>query len=163
MEDTYRRRISMSEQLKYRIREFIYPQDYAAAANLWRSAMGGVKFSQSDSEEEIKKKLTRDPDLFLVAECNGEIIGTVIGGFDGRRAMVYHLAVQPNFRGQGIGAALMHEVERRIWEKGALKIYLMMNSEHPELIDYYQKLGWKKMDVFVSAKEKDKSCSASQC
>lgn len=144
-------------QENYVIREFEYPQDYASAAKLWRTVKGGVKFSQSDTEEEIQKKLTRDPDLLLVAEYDGKVIGTVIGGFDGRRAMVYHLAVDSAHRGKGIGAALMQEVEKRIWAKGALKIYLMMNSEHPELIDYYRKLGWEKMDVYVSAKEKDKA------
>ncbi len=155
MENPDRRRLSMAEHQHFSIREFKYPQDYAAAANLWHTAQGGVKFSQSDTETEIQKKLTRDPDLFLVAEVDGKVIGTIIGGFDGRRAMVYHLAVAPQNRGSGIGEALMQEVEKRIWEKGALKIYLMINNDHPELLDYYQKLGWQKMSVFVSAKEKE--------
>ena len=153
----------MTTPSSWRIREFIFPQDYPAAAEIWKTAKGGVRFSPSDTEAETCKKLERDPDLFLVAEMDGAIIGTVIGGFDGRRAMIYHLAVRQEYRRQGIAAALMAEVEKRIWAKGALKIYLMMNSEHPDLVDYYRRLGWEKMDVFVAAKEKGKSCSASQC
>ena len=48
---------------------------------------------RSDTLAEITKKVQRDPDLFLVAEADGRLIGSVIGGFDGRRGMIYHLAV----------------------------------------------------------------------
>jgi predicted N-acetyltransferase YhbS len=44
------------------------------------------------------KSLQRDPDLFLVAEMDGEIIGSVMGEYDGRRGLVYHLAVAHEFR-----------------------------------------------------------------
>jgi ribosomal protein S18 acetylase RimI-like enzyme len=112
-----------------------------------------VKFSASDTEVEIQKKLQRDPDLFLVVVSEDKIIGTVLGGFDGRRGMVYHLAVERTHRGQGIAHALMAEIEKRITAKGALKIYLMMNRDHPELVEFYTKLGWSKMDVLIAGKE----------
>ena len=73
---------------------------------------------RSDTPAEIEKKLTRDPDLFLVAEHDNKIIGTVIGGFDGRRGLLYHLAVDGSFRGQGIGTLLLSEVESRLRLKG---------------------------------------------
>jgi len=135
------------------MRELVFPQDYPRVARLWKTVGGGVKFGKSDTEEEIRTKLTRDPDLFLVVESDGEIIGTVLGGFDGRRAMIYHLAVAQNFRGKGIAHALMTEIENRLTAKGARKIYLMMNRDHPELIDFYAKLGWSVMDIYVAGKE----------
>ena len=76
-----------------RIREFNYPEDYPAARLLWENAGPGIQLRRSDEPEEIRKKTERDPDLFLVAEADGKMVGTVIGGFDGRRGMVYHLAV----------------------------------------------------------------------
>ena len=87
------------------IREFHYPQDYEQAARLWQSMDQGVRFSRSDVPAEIEKKLTRDPDLFLAAELDGELVGTVIGGFDGRRGMIYHLAVAATHRRRGIAKA----------------------------------------------------------
>ena len=54
---------------------------------------------RSDTLDEISKKIIRDPNLFLVAEQKGVIIGAVIGGFDGRRGLVYHLAVAEKHRG----------------------------------------------------------------
>ncbi|HSQ40630.1 MAG TPA: hypothetical protein VLM78_10780, partial [Anaerolineales bacterium] len=59
------------------IREFHYPPDYEQAARLWQSMDKGVRFSRSDVPAEIEKKLARDPDLFLVAEWDGELVGTV--------------------------------------------------------------------------------------
>ncbi|HEU4745766.1 MAG TPA: hypothetical protein VFS61_11040, partial [Anaerolineales bacterium] len=74
-----------------RIREFCFPADYEPVFALWRSIERGVHTGRSDTLAEIEKKLARDPDLFLVAESDGAIIGSVIGGYDGRRGLVYHL------------------------------------------------------------------------
>lgn len=135
------------------IREIIFPQDYPQVAELWQTVGGGVKFGKSDTETEIRKKLQRDPDLFLVCESEDRIIGTVLGGFDGRRGMIYHLAVAENYRKRGIGQALMNEIENRITAKGAYKIYLMMDKNYPELVEFYTKLGWTMMDVVTAGKE----------
>ncbi len=107
----------------------------------------GVNVGRSDTRTEIEKKVARDPDLFLVAEADGCIIGSVIGGFDGRRGLIYHLAVSASFREQGVGSRLMEEVERRLRAKGCLKCYLMVLPDNPELEDYYRRRGWGRMDT----------------
>ena len=96
-----------------KIREFCFPSDYDSVYRLWESIEKGVHVGRSDTLAEIGKKITRDPDLFLIAEADGAIIGSVIGGFDGRRGLIYHLAVAASFRGLGIGSRLMDEVEAR--------------------------------------------------
>ncbi len=105
----------------YILREFHYPQDFRAVITLWQAAGPGIGLGRSDTIEEIEKKLHRDPDLFLVAELDGVIVGSVLGGFDGRRGMVYHLAVKEELRGQGLGTALMDEIEGRLKSKGCLR------------------------------------------
>jgi ribosomal protein S18 acetylase RimI-like enzyme len=127
------------------IRSFSFEQDYAAARDLWNASGPGVQLGQSDTPEEIAKKLQRDPDLFLVAEQDGQVIGTVIGGFDGRRGMIYHLAVAQNFRGQGVGKALMAELEDRLRARGCLRAYLMVVHGNDEAVRFYENLGWGKM------------------
>jgi ribosomal protein S18 acetylase RimI-like enzyme len=126
-------------------REFRFPDDYKAAVQLWTSMEKGVHVGKSDTPEEIQKKLDRDPDLFLVAEVDGQIIGTVMGGYDGRRGLIYHLAVSRELRGQGIGSRLMAEVEERLRAKGCLKCYLLTTSDNTEAGVFYQHLGWYEM------------------
>ena len=135
------------------IREFDLAHDYEAVLALWRAAGPGIQVGPSDTQEEIAKKLTRDPDLFLVVEEAGEINGAVLGGFDGRRGMVYHLAVLPEQRGRGLGAALLTELESRFKAKGCLKSYLLVVPENPQVLDFYRKRGWGVMDVYVMGKE----------
>jgi len=108
---------------------------------------------RSDTLAEIAKKVQRDPDLFLVAEAGGRLIGSVIGGFDGRRGMIYHLAVAVEYRQRGIGAALMDEVERRLKAKGCLKSYLLVVAGNEDAIEFYAKRGWQAMDVTIMGKE----------
>ena len=136
-----------------RIREFNLARDYDAVIALWQSAGPGVHLGFSDTPEEISKKLKRDPDLFLVAEAEEQIVGAVIGGFDGRRGMVYHLAVAPEARGRGLGAALMAELESRLKAKGCLKYYLLVTHDNPGVLDFYQRLGWSVMPVQIMGKE----------
>ena len=128
------------------IREYDHPQDYPAIKELWESMEKGVHMGRSDFPEEITKKVSRDPDLFLVAESDGQIIGSVIGGYDGRRGILYHLAVTKDFRQQGVGGQLLDVVEARLKAKGCLKCYLMVVPGNPELERFYEKRGWHFMD-----------------
>ena len=129
------------------IRQFQYPEDYSQVHDLWDSIDKGVRLGRSDTPAEIEKKLSRDPDLFLVAECGGNIVGTVIGGYDGRRGHIYHLAVNPLSQGRGIGSVLMEEIEARLRDKGCLKSYLMVAEDNHEVDNFYKKLGWQHMDA----------------
>lgn len=138
----------------FQIREFRLPSDYRQVFELWQAIEKGVHVGRSDTLAEIGKKLERDPDLFLVAESAGRIIGSVMGGFDGRRGLIYHLAVASTFRGQGVGSRLMDEVESRLRAKGCLKCYLLVTVDNSEVEDYYLQRGWQQMDqVHIFGKE----------
>lgn len=129
------------------IRQFQYPEDYQPVHDLWSSIEKGVHVGRSDTPAEIEKKIGRDPDLFLVAVCEERIVGSVIGGYDGRRGLIYHLAVSASLRGQGIGSRLMDEVESRLRAKGCLKSYLLVAEDNREVEAYYQHRGWKPMNT----------------
>jgi ribosomal protein S18 acetylase RimI-like enzyme len=136
------------------IREFHYPSDYPAARLLWENAGPGIQLRRSDEPAEIQKKLQRDPDLFLVAETGDRLVGTVVGGFDGRRGMVYHLAVAEPFRHQGIGELLMDELERRLKAKGCIRCYLLVTLENESAMRFYEKRGWAHMQsVYTYGKD----------
>lgn len=136
------------------IREFRFPEDYPAVYDLWTQAGSGIHLRKSDEADEIAKKIERDGDLFLVAEADGKIIGAVLGGFDGRRGMVYHLAVAAAFRQQGVGAKLMAELEKKLREKGCIRYYLLVTKDNQGAIRFYTNLGWKPMDdLFAYGKD----------
>jgi ribosomal protein S18 acetylase RimI-like enzyme len=135
------------------LREFRFPDDYAPIRELWEHAGPGVHLGVSDSLEEIEKKVRRDPDMFLLAEDNGQIIGAVVGGFDGRRGMVYHLAVAESHRRLGVGTILMDELERRLKAKGCRKAYLLVVPGNLAAPMFYEKRGWQAMDVAIFGKE----------
>lgn len=142
--------------ISIRIRQFRYPDDYAQTTQLWQGTEKGIKIGRSDEPREIEKKLQRDPDLFLVAEAGDEIVGTVIGGFDGRRGLIYHLAVHAAYRGQGVGSRLMDEVQARLRAKGCIRCYLHVTTDNREAVQYYEKRGWRLMDyVYTFGKDLD--------
>ena len=141
-------------EVSYQLREFRWPDDLQAVLDLWQSSGPGVQLGRSDTPQELHHKLQRDPDLFLVAESQGQVIGAVIGGYDGRRGLVYHLAVDPGCRQRGLGAALMEELEERLRQKGCIKCYLLVVRENDTAIAFYEKHGWEHMDmVYLFGKE----------
>jgi ribosomal protein S18 acetylase RimI-like enzyme len=94
--------------------------DYPVVYVLWQR--GDLWMRPSDAPEQTVLKLARDPQLFLVArDAAGAMVGTVMGGWDGRRAYVYHLAVLPGRTRQGIATRLMDQLEERFRALGALK------------------------------------------
>lgn len=126
-----------------RLREFSFAEDYERVLALWQGIESGMHVGRSDTPGEIQKKIQRDPDLFLVAEADGRLIGTVIGGFDGRRGMIYHLAVEKNFRGRGIGGMLLSEVEKRLQARGCLKCIMHVLDDNEEAMQFYRNKGWR--------------------
>jgi ribosomal protein S18 acetylase RimI-like enzyme len=135
------------------LREFQFPTDFSQVITLWKNAGPGIHLRRSDEKEEISKKLKHDPDLFLVAEVGNRIIGSVLGGFDGRRGMVYHLAVDSFFRNKGIGTELMSELEKRMKQKGCIRSYLLVTHDNLEAIRYYESHGWEQMDLLIYGKD----------
>jgi ribosomal protein S18 acetylase RimI-like enzyme len=134
------------------IQTFNIKEDLDPVLELWSVAGPGIQVGLSDTEEEIKKKLKRDPDLFLVARQNDRLVGAVLGGFDGRRGMVYHLAIHNESRRDGIGTALMTEFENRLRAKGCLKYYFLVTKDNLDAVHFYEKIGCEMMDLNVMGK-----------
>ncbi len=125
--------------------------DYQQVAAVWRAS--GLSPRPSDTRWEVAKKLRRDQDLFLVACAGPRIVGSVIGGWDGRRCWVYRMAVHPEHQRQGIGTALMRELEARFQAKGSLAINLIYNSANQRADAFYRSLGYTPREgVSVMAK-----------
>jgi len=76
-----------------------------------------------------------------------------MGGFDGRRGLMYHLAVQEEHRKNGIGSMLVEELERRLREKGCIRYYLLVTRDNEEAIHFYENRGWKKMEEYILGKD----------
>ena len=115
--------------------------DYPRVKDLWTES--GLRASLGDSFEEIKRKISRDSELFLVAELEGIVVGTVLGAWDGRRGWIYHLGVLPMNQRSGIGARLVAEVEARMRSKGVLKVNALIYNTNRNSIAFFKKIGYK--------------------
>ncbi len=115
--------------------------DYPVVHVLWQR--GDLWIRPSDGPAATLLKLARDPDLFLVArDARGRIVGTVMGGWDGRRAYVYHLAVAPDRRRRGIAGRLMDELEARLRTKGAVKAKLQILAGNEVSRGFFRRRGY---------------------
>ncbi len=122
------------------IREFRIT-DYEEVMHLWKD--NGLIIRPGDEIDGIKVKLERDPDIFLVAEENHEIIGVVMGAWDGRRGWINHLAVKPSHQRSGIGTALLRELEKLLKAKGAKKVNAQIYRWNRKSIDFFKASGYE--------------------
>ena len=121
------------------------PTDEAAVVALWREC--GLTRPWNDPQRDIARKLTEQPELFLVGSVGARVIATAMVGFDGHRGWVYYLAVAASHRKQSVGRALMHDAERLLIERGCPKLNLMVRSSNAEVIAFYRALGYVQDDV----------------
>jgi len=128
------------------IRPFV-PDDEAEVVALWEAA--GLTRPWNDPRKDVARKLRVQPEWFLVAALGGEIVGSVMAGYDGHRGWVNYLAVSSAYRRTGVGRALMSEVERVLGEAGCPKINMQIRGTNDSAVGFYQALGYTKDDVIT--------------
>ena len=119
--------------------------DVAALLRFWAVA-GENAARPGDDAAFVENLLARDPGAILVAESDGVIVGTVIAGWDGWRAHLYRLAVDPSSRGQGIGRLLVQAAEERLRALGAIRFDAMVLSGNALGEGAWEAMGYRPQD-----------------
>ncbi len=131
------------------IRKFeLKDQDEVIA--LWRRV--GVIRITNDPENDIVRKLEHSPDLFIVAEIDGAIAGSIMIGYEGHRGWIYYLGVTPERQRTRIGSALMEKAEELLRELKCPKINLMVRRSNKGVLDFYKKIGFVEDEVICVGK-----------
>ena len=127
------------------IREFRI-EDYPAVADLWERS--GIRV---DSLEDVAFKLRRDADLFLVAEERSQIVGVILGAFDGRIGSVNRLAVAEQARHAGLATQLIAAVEDRLKAKGARRVWAWIHDTNQASRALFRRNGYEEWSDVVTA------------
>jgi ribosomal protein S18 acetylase RimI-like enzyme len=117
------------------------PEEFEAILELWASVDRHTALA--DRREYLETFHAFSPDLFLLAERGGRIVGTIIGGWDGWRANIARLTTDPATRRRGVARALVAEIERRLWAKGARRVYALVDKRSPPAIPFWEAYGYK--------------------
>ena len=124
--------------------------DYDEVVSLWKEA--GIALSLSDTRESLEAKSRRDAELFIVLEQLDDIVGVVMGCFDGRRGWINHLAVLPSRQGRGLGQYLVSELEERFRAIGCEKVNLLIELDNAEVQSFYRRFGYARDDLIFMEK-----------
>lgn len=116
--------------------------DYKRVYDLWMSCKGMGLNNLDDSEEGITKFLARNPDTCFVAENGSIISGVIMVGTDGRRGYIYHTAVHPDFRRQGIAKALVQRAMEELETLGINKVALVAFERNKEGNAFWESQGF---------------------
>lgn len=119
------------------------PSDLPAALSLW-SRSEGVGLSPEETPAMLTAYLARNPGLSAVAlGSEGALLGAVLAGHDGRRGMIYHLAVDPAHRRQHLGRRLVAHSLAGLHAAGIAKASILVYAQNGAAQAFWDKLGWK--------------------
>jgi len=124
-----------------KIRKMLF-SDYNRVYTLWLNTPGMGLNDIDDSETGIKKYLNRNPDTCFVAEKNNEIIGIILSGHDGRRGLIYHMAVKASERKQGVASTLLEYAIESLRNEGIVKVYIMIFKDNEVGNEFWGKRGF---------------------
>ncbi|MDE5864416.1 MAG: GNAT family N-acetyltransferase [Lachnospiraceae bacterium] len=124
-------------------------EDYEKAYNLWINTTGMGLNTTDDSREGIARYLLRNPNTCFVAEDNGELVGVIISGHDGRRGFIYHTTVKEEYRGQGIGKKLVDSALTALETEGIHKVALVVFEKNVSGNIFWEKAGFTVRDDLI--------------
>jgi len=127
-----------------RIREY-QAGDAEAVVELWVAC--DLTRPWNDPHADIERKTADSPELFLVGEEDGLVVGSVMAGYDGHRGWINYLAVHPTLRGRGHGRALMDAAEERLAARGCAKINLQVRDGNEAACAFYRAVGYERQPL----------------
>jgi len=127
--------------MQFQIRE-ARSAEAEALLKLWKLTGSGP--SITDTPEHLRMLTEQAPDLFLVAEMEGRLVGSILGGWDNWRGHIYRLAVHPEFRRRGLARALTNEIEKRLRIRGAKRIYALASTKQEMGVKFWESLPYEK-------------------
>lgn len=123
------------------------PDDEKALVELWRAC--NLVRSVNNPQRDIQRKLRVHPEWFLVGILDGQIVASVMAGYEGHRGWLNYVAVNPKFQRRGFGRAIIAEAERLLSKAGCPKVNLQVRGANSAAIDFYRAIGFA-IDEVVS-------------
>ena len=128
--------------------------DYDKVTALWDRVNLTYRPAGRDSYDNIRKQLDNGTTIFLVAEAEGKLAGCVLGTHDGRKGWINRLAVDTEYRNQGIARKLVGEMEGRLASLGLEVVACVIDGVNSTSQEVFQKLGYEYYDVRYYSKRK---------
>ena len=120
--------------------------DYDQVKALWMKIRGFGIRSIDDSREGVERFLKRNPKTSVVAVEDGQIVGSILCGHDGRRGCFYHVCVDENYRMRGIGKAMVVKAMEALKEEQINKVSLIAFTKNDIGNAFWKEIGWTKRE-----------------
>ena len=114
---------------------------------LWESCELTRPWNNPDLD--IDRKLSVDPENFVLGFRDDELVATMMVGYEGHRGWVNYLAVSPRHQGAGIGRQMMVAAEQMLLDVGCPKLNLQVRDTNHSVLAFYKALGYQ-VDEAVS-------------
>ncbi|MEO1145092.1 MAG: GNAT family acetyltransferase [Cyanobacteria bacterium J06638_22] len=121
--------------------------DREAVVQLWKDC--GLVVPHNDPHRDIDRKLTVQPEWFLIGEADTQVIASCMVGYEGHRGWLNYLAVRPAMQKRGFGQQIVAHAETLLLQAGCPKINLQIRSTNQRVIEFYEGLGYKQ-DTVIS-------------
>ena len=126
--------------------------DFPEMIGLWKS-LPGIGLSSADERENLVGFIKKNPRTCFVLKTDNEIVGTILGGNDGRRGYIYHLAIEPKYQKSGYGKTLVEAVLEGFRAAGIQKSHIFVIADNRKGIEFWQHIGWTlRNDVLIMSK-----------
>lgn len=129
--------------MEYTVRQ-VTGEDYDALFALWNSTEQSRRALNpvDDSREGIDRYLKRNPGTCFAAVEEGRVIGVILAGHDGRRGIIHHLCIHPDYRREGIAARLVSEAEAALKREGIQKVFGLVFTDNDIANAFWEKQGY---------------------
>jgi ribosomal protein S18 acetylase RimI-like enzyme len=114
--------------------------DLEAVLDLW--ALSNARSTVTDTIEPLRGLLATDPQALIVADARGELVGSLIAAWNGWRGSFYRLAVHPDHRHRGLATRLVREGEKRLRERGAVRLDAIVTADESAAMSFWDAVGY---------------------
>jgi len=124
-------------------------KDYDALIRLWNDAGLLYKPQGRDKRDNIERQLKQSNTLYLIAEIDNRIVGSILGTHDSRKGWINRLAVSPSHRREGLAKRLVKEIEDRFSELGIDIMACMVEDWNTMSLQVFERLGYKRHPYII--------------